>query len=472
MWLYTLLLILLVVVLWGVFRWKHVRFYQLARKIGCDPNELPIIGLIHMAVGSGEVVGEPVLAEYISKACLEKDDVMRKCFQPVLGNTNFNAPVPIWRVRRKYLVPPFSPKYLKTFVKMFSEQSQLFADILKPSTGKTVALFDYAFKYATENLCQTTLGVALDLQKFPHHTFIDGLEKLSYTTGERFFKPWLQIDFLYKLLPAWKLVEDVMQYNDEFVNKIISTKKEEMQNKLQSGDTREKVKPFLEQIIEAAGDGVYGDLELKEETIGVTIAGMDTSASAIGFVAAMLAQHPDVQEKVYEEITEVFEGDEPVRHDHLTRLPYLDAVVKETLRLFPPVPVITRQADRDTKLPNGVVLPAGTAIIIHLWAINRHPEYWGPDAEEFKPERFLNFTPKHDAQLATFSMGPRACVGFKYAAMSLATLITTLLRRYRFSAAPRNGPAGACEEDGLRLNYAISMKETNNFPILLLPRKS
>ncbi|KAI5631853.1 cytochrome p450 domain-containing protein [Phthorimaea operculella] len=426
------------------------------------------------------VVAEPELAECISKLCLEKDDIMRSCLQPVLGNCNFNGPVSIWRTRRKYLVPPFSPKYLKTFVRVFNEQSQLLADILKPSLGKTVPIYGHAFKYATENLCQTTLGVRLDLQKFPHHQFIDGLETMSYLCGQKFFKPWLQLDFLYKRLPAWKVTQDVVRYNDNFVNKVISIKKQEMQNYNQSNENdADRIKPFLEQIIEAAGvEGEYGELELKEETLGVTIAGMDTSASAVGFVASMLAQHPDVQEKVYQELMGVFEGDEPVRPDHLSRLPYLDAVIRETLRLYPPVPVITRQADRDTELPNGVVLPEGTRIMIHLWAINRHPAYWGPDADQFKPERFLNYTPKHPAQLATFSIGPRACIGFKYAAMSMATLFSTLLRRFRLSPAPRSGtvpqagPVGACEQDGMRLTFAISMKEAENFPIMLMPRKT
>ncbi|KAJ2948814.1 hypothetical protein O0L34_g8074 [Tuta absoluta] len=529
------ILVVSLAVLYCVFRWRHRRLYRLARALGEDPRSLPIIGVAHLFAGGREtlmkslqsfgeslikyqgimsmwlghhffvVIADPILAEYVSKDCLEKDDIMKKCFKPALGNCNFNAPVPIWRVRRKNLVPLFKPSNLKQYVRIFAEQSNILTHNLRPSLHQPAEMFDYFMRYTLETIYQTMLGVELkNIQNTPHHPFAESLEEMTFLIGERCLKPWLQVDCLYKLTPAYKKFQKIMDFVNKTVDKILqSTKKRLMQEKTSTNQNPTAVRSIAEQLLNVG----YSDEEMREEALSVAAAGVDTSAVTAGFVAAMLARHLRVQDKLHAELVEVFEKDELVTPDHLPRLKYLDAVIKETIRLFPPVPIVTRQTDKDCRLPSGVVVPAGCGILIHLWAINRHPQYWGPDADQFRPERFLDEGPEQPAQFASFSLGPRNCVGYKYALMSQKTLFATLLRRYRIlpatestSPEPRDDAARdealrddvlrdeALRDDAtrheagrddapklraghdIRLLYGITIKDVDNFTIKLEPR--
>ncbi|KAI5630976.1 cytochrome p450 domain-containing protein [Phthorimaea operculella] len=492
-----------------VFRWRYRRLYQLAKTLGEDSRTLPIVGVAHLFVGGREtlmkslqsfgetviknkgvvsawlghhffvVVADPVLAEHVAKECLEKDDIMKKCLKPALGNCNFNAPVPIWRVRRKNLVPLFRPKNLKQYERVFTEQSNILADKLRPSVQQPVELYHFFMRYTLETLYQTVLGLELNVQNTPHHPFTESLHKITFLIGERFLKPWLQVECFYKLTPAYRQFQKIMDYANGVMDEINQFKRKEIEARTGHHEDPKEVKCIGEQMMEVG----YSDQELREEALSVSVAGVDTSAVTAGFVTLMLARHPYVQDKLYAELSEVFEKDELVTTDHLPRLKYLDAVIKETLRLFPPVPVVTRQTDKDCKLPSGVVLPAGCGILLHLWAMNRHPQYWGPDANQFRPERFLSEGPEpHEqpAQSASFSLGPRNCVGYKFALMSLTTLFATLLRRYRILPATTPGKESGNEsgnasklnaEHDLRLSYGVTVKDADNCTVILQLRE-
>ena len=149
----------------------------------------------------------------------------------------------------------------------------------------------------------------------------------------------------------------------------------------------------------------------------------------------MLALHPDVQEKVVQEIEDVFDSvDQETDNDMLNNMPYLDMVIKETLRLFPSAPLILREASKNVELKS-CTIPAGANIIINMFHIQRNPSHWGDDAHLFNPDRFLpeSFSKIHPYAYIPFSKGPRNCIGMKYATNIIKVILSHILRNYKIT---------------------------------------
>ena len=150
-------------------------------------------------------------------------------------------------------------------------------------------------------------------------------------------------------------------------------------------------------------------------------------------ILLMLALHQDVQEKVVKELEVVFDSvDQEMENDMLNEVPYLEMVIKETLRMHPVLPVIAREATKDVELKS-CTIPAGANILINMFSVQRNPIYWGDDAHLFNPDRFLpeNFSKIHPYAYAPFSSGPRICIGMKYGMNVMKVVLSHILRNYK-----------------------------------------
>ncbi|KAI8428774.1 hypothetical protein MSG28_007449 [Choristoneura fumiferana] len=223
-------------------------------------------------------------------------------------------------------------------------------------------------------------------------------------------------------------------------------------------------------IMGSGGERGYTNLELREEVLVIILAGTDTSAVGASYVCVLLSRFPKVQEKVYEELRDVFgDSDRPLTVQDLPNLKYLDAVIRETLRMYPPVPVTVREVHNDVVLPSGVTLVDGVSVINNIWGIHRNPKYWGADADVFRPERFLEGPLKHPAQFIPFSYASRNCLGYNYAMMSMKTVIANLVRAYKVLPPKDLDPARLKEP--LRVKFDIMMKPVDNYVLRLESRK-
>ena len=147
----------------------------------------------------------------------------------------------------------------------------------------------------------------------------------------------------------------------------------------------------------------------------------------------MLALHQDVQEKVIQELEDVFDSvDQETDIDMMNNFPYLEMVIKETLRLHPILPLIGREASKNVELKS-CTIPAGANIVINIFRVQRNPKYWGDDAHLFNPDRFLpeNFRKIHPYAYVPFSSGPRICIGIKYGMYAMKVILSHILRNYK-----------------------------------------
>ncbi|XP_073831136.1 probable cytochrome P450 313a4 isoform X3 [Musca autumnalis] len=164
-------------------------------------------------------------------------------------------------------------------------------------------------------------------------------------------------------------------------------------------------------------------------------ASFETSSATLYFTILMLAMHPEYQAKVYAEICKLF-PEFNMSYEHTKQLTYLDMFIKETMRLFPTIPLFGRISIEDNlKLSNGIVIPEGLRTAIDVYDLHRSKDIWGPQANKFNPDNFLpvNVEARHPYAFIPFSKGKRSCIGMRYAEIGLKVVMAKTIKRYKFS---------------------------------------
>jgi cytochrome P450 len=160
-----------------------------------------------------------------------------------------------------------------------------------------------------------------------------------------------------------------------------------------------------------------------------------STATATAHTILLLAQHQNVQNKLVEEINEVYALDDEITFESLGKLQYMERVIKESLRIAPVGPVIFRDAMEDFEIEKGLIIPKGTTFVVNIFALHRRKDIWGENADKFDPDNFLpeNVAKRHPCSFIPFSTGRRNCIGHRYAMISMKIILLKLLRNFKFS---------------------------------------
>ncbi|CAL1301841.1 unnamed protein product [Larinioides sclopetarius] len=232
-----------------------------------------------------------------------------------------------------------------------------------------------------------------------------------------------------------------------FVGKVIEEKKakmfthDELKKKVANAEDVDchlvKRKAFLEFLLKYHfNDPSFTEQHVKEEVNTFMFAGQDSSGMGLSYLLYCIGLYPKVQEKIVKELNEIFENDDvkEVTLKDLKKMKYLECVIKETFRLFPPVPFFARECN-ETFDVLGHKVHRGSLCFIFSYALHRDRESF-PDPEIFIPERFLpeNSIGRHPYAYIPFSAGPRICIGQKFAMMELKTVLANVLRRLRVTS--------------------------------------
>ena len=181
------------------------------------------------------------------------------------------------------------------------------------------------------------------------------------------------------------------------------------------------------------------EAQLIDNLLTFYLAGHDTTAKALTWTLYLLAQSPEWTQALKDEIARVTSG-EPITAEHLDKLVLTQQVVKEGMRLFPPVPVMSRQTVAATTLGSHPI-PAGTSVVIPIYALHRHRARWA-DPDTFDPSRFA---PEQEAKMShyqymPFGAGPRICIGMAFAMIEATAMLATMLQSARFGTIPGRMP--------------------------------
>jgi cytochrome P450 len=204
------------------------------------------------------------------------------------------------------------------------------------------------------------------------------------------------------------------------------------------------------------GNGM-SERQVRDEVMTLLLAGHETTALALSWAFLMLDRNPSARVRLEAELAAVLgDRDDPPAPAHVPALPYAQAVVNETLRLYPPAYVTGREAVRDTTV-GGLRIPKRHIILISMYTTHRDPRFF-PDPDEFRPERWLDGLEKRLPRGAfiPFGLGSRKCVGASFAMMEATLLLATIARRWRFELAP--GDVGT--HPSITLRPAAAMPST------------
>ncbi|KAB5540562.1 cytochrome P450 [Coniochaeta sp. 2T2.1] len=178
-------------------------------------------------------------------------------------------------------------------------------------------------------------------------------------------------------------------------------------------------------LLQGVAEGCHDRATLRGQIINMLVAGRDTTACLLSWTFFLLVRHPQVMEKLRSQVSEWEGVHDQISRSDLRGLRYLQNVLKETLRLYPPVPINCREASRTTILPTGggpdrtspILIVAGTLVNFNVYALHRRPDLYGMDAEGFRPERWDEDLPLFQQKVTRnfgylpFGAGPRTCLG-------------------------------------------------------------
>lgn len=202
----------------------------------------------------------------------------------------------------------------------------------------------------------------------------------------------------------------------------------------------------------------------------IFIGGGETSSSVVEWGMSELIRNPRVMEEAQAEVRRVYDSKGYVDETELHQLIYLKSIIKETMRLHPPVPLLVPRVSRERCQINGYEIPSKTRVIINAWAIGRNPKYWA-EAESFKPERFLNSSIDFrgtDFEFIPFGAGRRICPGITFAIPNIELPLAQLL--YHFDWKLPNKMKN--EELDMTESNGITLRRQNDLcliPITRLP---
>jgi len=199
----------------------------------------------------------------------------------------------------------------------------------------------------------------------------------------------------------------------------------------------------------------------------IILAGSDTIAAAVVWAMTALMKNPRVMKKAQEEIRNVYGGKDFIEEDGIEKLPYLRAVIKETLRLYPPLPLlIQRETIKECSI-GGYKIPEKTLVYVNAWAVHRDPETWN-DPEEFYPERFLDSKVDfrgYDFELIPFGAGRRVCPGIHMGIITVELVLANLLYSFDWEMSQ-----GITRED-IDTRMLPGLVQHKKIPLCLVPKK-
>jgi cytochrome P450 len=231
------------------------------------------------------------------------------------------------------------------------------------------------------------------------------------------------------LLPDWAPTKENREYNravrtlEELVDEVVAERRG-----TEFGEGEEPM-DLLSILLRAQARGEQSDDQLRDELMTMLLAGHDTTALTLTYAWLLLSEHPAVRERVHDELDEVVSGSVPTAAE-ARRLTYLERVLQETMRVYPPVYAIFREPKVDVRLAEYRV-PAGSAVMLPQWAVH-HSERWWDDPETFDPDRFLPERSRDRPRYAyfPFGAGPRHCIGKQFSMLEAKLILGTVATRF------------------------------------------
>ncbi|XP_076312051.1 cytochrome P450 4V2-like isoform X2 [Tachypleus tridentatus] len=325
-----------------------------------------------------------------------------------------------WKIRRKMLTPAFNFRLLEGTLPIFNEQSRILVEKLEQHLTKEYVDIVQPFTLCTlDIITEAAMGVKLKAQNNDDSPYVNVLRNVCSLFMVRIMRPWLWPDVFFSISSLGSIYEKninkVLEYSREVINirKNKLLKETKGVDSISKEDYESKRENFLEILLRLhKNDNCLTEEDVREEVDTFMFAGHDTTASGLSWTIYLLGLYPNIQDKLRKEVDAIFcdDPDRALTMDDLHKLKFLECVIKESHRLYPPAPFIARELEEDMMIKNYKV-GAGTTCIIFPYMLHRDPKIY-PNPEQFDPDRFLpeNSKDRHPFAFIPFSGGPRNCI--------------------------------------------------------------
>ncbi|XP_050387859.1 cytochrome P450 704C1-like [Argentina anserina] len=425
------------------------RIHHYMTELACKYKTYRIFDLFQGAI----YTADPANVEYVLKTNFcnyGKGSYTYSIISDVVGDGIFSVDGQKWQHQRKMMSAEFSTKVVRDFSAAVSKTNavKLAGIIYEAATSnQAIEIQDLFMKATLDSTIKILLGIELDSMSGTDeegNRFSHAFESQQEAALYRIFDKLWKIKRFLNIGKEAELKKNI-EVVDQFVYKLINSKIESIKNP-ENNLSLNKKRDLVSRRLELKDtDPKY----LRDIVLCVTVAGQDTTATSLSWFVYMMCKHPHIQEKIAMEVREVTnlmrdnssvdELEPSLTDEALNKMQYLHAALTETLRLYPVVPMNIRMCFSDDTWPDGFSVNKGDMVIYLPYAMGRMTSIWGDDAEEFRPERWLDengiFHDESPCKFIAFSAGPRICLGKEHAYMQMKILSAVLLGSYVFKLA-------------------------------------
>ncbi|KAL1745384.1 cytochrome P450 [Schizophyllum fasciatum] len=377
----------------------------------------------------------------------------------VLGTGVFNSDGDMWKFHRSMTRPFFTRDRISHFALFDRHAEEAISHVKRRlREGHPVDFADLFSKFTMDSATEFLFGMNV-------HSLSAGLPYPYYVAAAAVafsdaFQSCLNIisrrQALRSVWPLWEIWKDstaepmrvVNSYIEPIVHAAIQRESERKKGRGADADVKaqqaameeskgvEDDDTLLSHLVKFTSDPVV----IKDETLNIMIAGRDTTAATLSFILYFLTQYPTALARLREEVMVVVGHQRTPTYQNIREMKFMRAVINETLRLYPIVPFNTRMAINETVWPSPdpneapIYIPAGTEVPYSVFLMHRRKDLWGPDAEEFDPDRWLDDRLQkhlwHTFAFLPFNAGPRICLGQQFAYNEMSYMIVKLLQHF------------------------------------------
>ncbi|XP_053667423.1 cytochrome P450 4C1-like [Anopheles marshallii] len=377
-----------------------------------------------------------------------------------------------WKTQRKALNPAFNTRILHSFIPVFVECSKQMVQNMENSMGEdaeSLCILPFISKCSLEMVCGTTIGC--DVLELPgKDSFVENLDRCFELVAKRMFNIHQYIEALYRFTRDY--IEETQCRNScyRFFEAVIE--KAKARKVASSGDFVDECEDykrpqiFADQLLSVQHNGnPFTDIEITHNIYSMIAAGYDTTALQVTHICLFLAMFPDIQERVYREVLDVFpDPEQDITLEDLKRLTYMERVIKESLRIASSGPNIARQTMQDIEIAD-LHIPKGSLISLSFFSMHHRKDVWGPDADVFDPDWFLpeRSVGRNVNAFAPFSGGMRNCIGARYAMLAMKVMLSTIVRRLRLRS--------NLKMNDLKFRFELTLKLESDYVVVVEKRQ-
>jgi cytochrome P450 len=381
-------------------------------------------------LGSAYFVNSPDLVQEIllkQARKFHKPFIVKYTAKEFFGENLFTSDEELWQVLRAAIQPAFHAQRINAYASLMVDYTKVMVSQWQPGQVIDIpqAMMDLTLGITTKALFGRDLRDETEGQ-----AIVRFIELFSQRLNGFPIPSWIPI-------PSNWEIKRLIAASDRFFSPLIEERR-------QSVEEHDDVLSMLIQAQAADTTGLLTNQQIRNEVMNLFAAGYEVTAHTLAFTLYLISQHPDVETRLFDEIDRVVgqrtitQGVAPkaITIPDLEQMPYLEMVLKESMRLLPVTTLLSRQALESVVL-NGYTLPKNSVVLFAPWTLHRCSEYF-PNPLSFDPERFHRDRKDKIPKFAylPFSAGPRICIGNALAMMQMRINLATILQSYRLTVAP------------------------------------